>query len=253
MIALVESQRFHCRSLFDEVPIWRAFIESAIEDGYGHIIADDDAHPEAAVLFYSGLVIYAGDSSCSAADTLIRHFEVQPVILGYSMEWNRRIENVLGKGRSEGRRYHLPYANLRPAVPKQILEGSGREPEAIGADDYVELQSALGWEHHLHHYGSRDDFLENGNGFVLKREGRIVSGASSFVVSSEHSECQVTTVELERGKGFARLVSAAYLKSCLEKGLGTPWDAANVASVRLGRSLGFAEVTEYKTYAYLPS
>ena len=251
MISLSGKQRLCCTPLFSAVPIWRAFIESAIEDGHGQIIADDDLNPEAAVLFYGGLVVYAGKYDAAISDDLIRHFDVQPCILGYSKEWNGKIESVLGDKLVTAKRYHLPSSSLRTGSIKQILVDRKRSYEKIGAADYPKLHGTLGWEHQLHHYKTENDFLTNGNGFIIKSDGCIISGASSFAVSSRHSECQVTTTEAEQRKGHARIVAAAYLDRCLRRNLNAPWDAANEASVKLGQSLGFADVLEYDIYRAL--
>ena len=173
---------------------------------------------------------------------------MQPIILGYSREWNRRIEKTLGDKLKRAERYHLPYSGFRSVVIEKILAGKDGDCKEIEAVDFDELQDSLGWEHHLHHYKNRDDFLTHGNGFVIQQDGRIVSGASSFVTSTRHAECQVTTVASERRRGFARRVSAAHLDKCLRRGLKTPWDAANEASVKLAQSLGFTEVMEYDIY-----
>jgi hypothetical protein len=251
MISLCGKQRLRCKPLFSNVPIWRAFIESAFEDGHGQIIADDESNPKAAVLFYGGLLVYAGNYGADSAEDLIRYFDIQPCILGYSSEWNERIENILGDKLVAAKRYHLPYSSLRSGFVERILEDHKTNCEEISLMDCPKLQDALGWEHQLHHYKTENDFLTNGNGFIIKSNGSIISGASSFAVSSKHSECQVTTTEAERRKGYAQIVAAAYLNRCLRKNLNTPWDAANEASVRLGQSLGFTDVTEYNIYGTL--
>lgn len=58
---IVGKDRRNLQDLFADVPIWKAFIHSAIEDGFGIMKADNKTSPTAAVLFYNGLVIYAGN------------------------------------------------------------------------------------------------------------------------------------------------------------------------------------------------
>lgn len=168
MNALTGKKRLLCQPLFDEVPIWRAFIESAIESGYGEIVADSNTNPQVAVLNYGGLIIYVGKHDSPEVDDIIRYYAVQPVILGYSNEWNRKIENILGDRIKPAKRYHLPYTDFRYGHIEEILAESGGRYNEIGIVDYTELQSSLDWEHHLHHYKDRDDFLANGNGFIIE-------------------------------------------------------------------------------------
>ncbi len=68
----------------------------------------------------------------------------------------------------------------------------------------------------------------------------------------EHVECQVTTAPAFRRKGYGALVAATYIERCHATGKAVPWDAANEASVRLARSLGYREVHEYTIYELFP-
>ncbi len=113
-------------------------------------------------------------------------------------------------------------------------------------------ESDLKWEHQIYHYRGESDFLQRACCFVVKCEDTVVSGASSFVDSDRYAECQVTTAPQFRRKGYARAVSAAYIARCNELGKEVPWDAANEASVNLGRSLGYRDVTEYTVLELLP-
>ena len=59
MVEIAKEKRSSCIPLFVSVPIWRAFIESAVEDEIGKIIADDEDSPTVAALFYGGVLIYS--------------------------------------------------------------------------------------------------------------------------------------------------------------------------------------------------
>jgi hypothetical protein len=250
MVELTGKQRDNMAPLFEGVPVWRAFIGSAIENGFGRIVVDDESDPKVAALFYSGLLIYAGDAESLRVGGIMRCFEVQPVILGHSAAWNAKIEKHLGEKIKQTKRYHLPASSLKHRVADDILAHGESGCREVREDDIDRLGPSLGWEHHTHHFRGRDDFLARGNGFVVELNGSIVSGASSFAVSRSFSECQVSTAEGERRKGYARLTSAAYLSSCARQGLETPWDAANEASVALARTLGFTKVIEYPVYEW---
>ena len=98
-------------------------------------------------------------------------------------------------------------------------------------------------------FESREKFLELGRGFVILRDGRIVSGASSYSRYLEGIEIEVDTLEEERRKGLAAAVSASLILSCLDDGLYPSWDAANPASVHLAEKLGYEFSHEYHCYA----
>lgn len=83
---------------------------------------------------------------------------------------------------------------------------------------------------------------------VLLKNGRIVSGASSYTRYKEGIEIEVDTVSEERRKGFATIVSAALILQCLEEGLYPSWDAQNMLSVHLAEKLGYEFDHEYTVY-----
>lgn len=97
-------------------------------------------------------------------------------------------------------------------------------------------------------FGSRDRYLELGRGVVILKDGRIVSGASSYTRYREGIEIEVDTVPEERRKGLACIACASLILRCLEEGLYPSWDAHNMGSVRLAEKLGYEFDHEYAAY-----
>ena len=97
-------------------------------------------------------------------------------------------------------------------------------------------------------FESKEQFLELGRGFVILRDGRIVSGASSYSRYLEGIEIEVDTMKEERQKGLARVCCAALILQCLSEGLYPSWDAHNPISVHLAETLGYEFSHEYPAY-----
>ena len=97
-------------------------------------------------------------------------------------------------------------------------------------------------------FESKEKFLELGRGFVILKEGRIVSGASSYSRYLEGIEIEVDTLKEERQKGLARVCCAALILQCLSEGLYPSWDAHNPISVHLAETLGYEFSHEYPAY-----
>ncbi len=87
-------------------------------------------------------------------------------------------------------------------------------------------------------FGSKEKYLAIGKGMVITKNGRIVSGASSYTRYREGIEIEVDTVEAERRKHLATIACAALILQCLKDGLYPSWDAQNMNSVHLAESLG---------------
>lgn len=97
-------------------------------------------------------------------------------------------------------------------------------------------------------FGSREKYLELGRGMVILKDGKIVSGASSYTRYREGIEIEVDTVEAERRKHLAEAACAALILRCLEEGLYPSWDAQNINSVRLAEKFGYEPDHEYVAY-----
>ncbi len=97
-------------------------------------------------------------------------------------------------------------------------------------------------------FESKETYLKDGRGVVILKDGKIVSGASSYTRYSEGIEIEVDTVEEERRKHLALIVCSALILQCLEEGLYPSWDAHNMGSVRLAKRLGYEFDHEYIAY-----
>ena len=97
-------------------------------------------------------------------------------------------------------------------------------------------------------FGSREKYLELGRGMVILKNGKIVSGASSYTRYREGIEIEVDTIESERRKHLATVACSALILRCLDEGLYPSWDAQNMGSVHLSEKLGYEFDHEYIAY-----
>ena len=97
-------------------------------------------------------------------------------------------------------------------------------------------------------FGSKEKYLELGRGVVVLKDGRIVSGASSYSRYLEGIEIEVDTVTAERRKGLAGISCATLILDCLEDGLYPSWDAQNMESVHLAEKLGYEPSHSYTAF-----
>lgn len=97
-------------------------------------------------------------------------------------------------------------------------------------------------------FESKEKYLELGRGVVVLKDGKIVSGASSYTRYKEGIEIQVDTILSERQKHLATVVCASLILDCLKENLYPSWDAQNMNSVRLAEKLGYKFSHEYIAY-----
>ncbi|TVQ25966.1 MAG: GNAT family N-acetyltransferase [Spirochaetaceae bacterium] len=241
-------ERARTAELFRAVPRWRAFIESALERDIGILSVDDVASPGVAVLFYGGLVVYAGDHTSPASEAAIRLHDVQPLVLAWDPEWTRLFRRVRAGRFAETTRYHGRSEALDPARLRDAMAAHRDSVQPITARTLPGIEKELHWEHHKYHFNDRDHFLADGHGYCLVVDELVASAASSYAISTRYSECQVTTAAAHRRKGYARAVTARYLHDCREHDVLTPWDASNEESARLALSIGYRSVEEYTVF-----
>lgn len=97
-------------------------------------------------------------------------------------------------------------------------------------------------------FADKKQYLELGRGIVILKEGKIVSGASSYTRYNEGIEIEVDTVEEERRNHLATVACSALILRCLKENLYPSWDAQNMNSVRLAEKLGYEFDHEYVAY-----
>ena len=97
-------------------------------------------------------------------------------------------------------------------------------------------------------FGSKEKYLELGRGFVVMKDGKIVSSASSYSRFLKGIDIEIDTAKEERHKGLGSAVASKLILACLDEGLYPAWDAANKLSVRLAEKLGYEYSREYICY-----
>ena len=94
-------------------------------------------------------------------------------------------------------------------------------------------------------YKDFDNYKNNGIGYVIMHENKIVCGASSYSSYKGGIEIEIDTREDFRKRGLAYICGAKLILECLKRNIFPSWDAHNTASARLAEKLGY-----YFDYAY---
>ena len=125
---------------------------------------------------------------------------------------------------------------------------AGYELRRIDGELYDQCLEMPATEDFVSAFGSKERYLRLGRGMVILKDGRIVSGASSYTRYRGGIEIEVDTVASERRRHLATVACAALILDCLEEGLYPSWDAHNMNSVRLAQKLGYELDHEYTAY-----
>jgi len=94
---------------------------------------------------------------------------------------------------------------------------------------------------------SESDFLKNGFGKVLIYDNLPVSVCYTSCVVDNIAEIDIATLPEWQGKGFAKIVTEAFIETSIDKGIEPNWDCfeENIPSLKTAQSLGFVKLQEY--------
>ena len=227
---------------------WQAtLILSCLQQVMGKIYVTDVSEPRAAFAFVGCFGFYAGEPERELVEQKPEGFAI---LTPQNSAWAALIEDCFPDARKVTRYAIKKDTRFEPAALQRERD---RLPEG-----YVlkEIDGVL-YEKCLTESFSRDfvssflnkeQFLSLGRGVVILKNGRIVSGASSYSRYREGIELEVDTVEEERRKHLATAACAALILRCLKEGLYPSWDAQNRISVRLAEKLGYEFSHEYTAY-----
>ena len=87
-------------------------------------------------------------------------------------------------------------------------------------------------------------------GFCLLQGDEVISICGSLIAGNGIRDISVATAEEFRERGFATLVTAAFINSCTAKGVVPVWHCSpeNFASNALARKLGFEEKGDFQAF-----
>lgn len=222
-------------------------IYSCIQKVMGKVYVTDTENPESALAFVGCFGFFAGRPDRELVDYKPQGF----VILTPQNEaWASLIEDVY----PDARRF------IRYAIKKDtsfdadaLKDNISRLPEGYEIKDidpeiYDKCLEDPMTVDFVSAFESKEKYLELGRGVVILKDGKIVSGASSYTRYKEGIEIEVETAESERRKHLATVACSALILRCLKEGLYPSWDASNMESVHLAEKLGYEFDHEYAAY-----
>ena len=222
-------------------------IRSCLQRVMGKIFVTDLEKPQSALAFVGCFAFYAGVPD----KELVMYKPAGFVIMTPQSEaWAFLIEECRPSARKTVRYAIRKDTQFDRIALKKMAETipEGYTLRKIDAELYDQCLSDPLTCDFVSCFESKEHYLELGRGMVLLKNGRIVSGASSYTRYKEGIEIEVDTAPEERRKGLATIVSAALILQCLEEGLYPSWDAQNILSVHLAEKLGYAFDHEYTVY-----
>ncbi len=226
-------------------------IYSCLQDVMGKVYVTDKEDPRSAFAFVGCFAFYAGEPDRELLEGKPEGFVI---MVPQDEEWAKLLEECYPSAKRMTR-----YAFRKDNVfDTEILERevsrlpSAYELRQIDSEKYDMCLEDPVTRDFVSAFESKEKYLELGRGMVILKDGKIVSGASSYTRYKEGIEIEVETLEGERRKHLATAACAALILRCLGEGLYPSWDAQNMDSVRFAGKLGYVFDHEYIAYEVSP-
>lgn len=220
---------------------------SCLEGVMGKVYVTNPMHPTAAMTSLGCFCFYAGDPERELV-------ERKPAGTVLMVPQNERWESLIETCFPYARRVERYAIKKNTVFDKEALRKNiealpaGYELARIDSARYDMCMENPVTADFVSAFESKERYLKEGRGFVVLKDGEIVSGASSYSVYDGGIEIEVDTVEGERRRHLATVACSALILSCLEEGLYPSWDAQNMASVHLAETLGYEFSHAYVAY-----
>lgn len=224
-----------------------SLIWSCLQKVMGKVYVTDLEKPKSAFAFVGVFAFYAGEPD----EELLKNKPAGFVIMTPQNEaWAKLIESVYPDAKKVTRYAIKKNTGFDTGALKKNLEllPEGYELKNIDEKIYDLCMENPVTADFVSVFGGKENYLKDGRGVVILKNGKIVSGASSYTRYKEGIEIEVDTAEPERRKNLALISCSALILRCLEEGLYPSWDAHNQISVHLAEKLGYEFDHEYHAY-----
>lgn len=235
-------------SLFED---WEeALIWSCLQGYMGTIIIDDESDPKSAIINNADFSFCAGIPNENLLKSIsICNFKL---IVPINEDWQTLIECVFAERAKKILRYAIkkePDVFDQEKLKSYVASLDSDYEIRLFDSEIFKLAQNASWSADL--CSQFKDYQEYQNcaiGVAVLHYGRLVAGASPYVVYRNGIEIEIDTKPEYRGKGLATVCGAKLILECLSNNVYPSWDAHDLRSVHLAEKLGYHLSHPYVTY-----
>ena len=254
MIELQPNQLQVADTLYRNYPYLHGYVASALSGEMGTVAVDDLECPTVGHITLAWANILAGDATTPAAEALLKEILPNTILIpenarwvdAFYGRWGHRLEKwrritcergvwSIDKLRGFERQLPADYSIRQVSCPEEV---KGLIQMGDGLIDFP-------------NYPTPEDFLNRGIGFIIERNGEIVSGCTAYAVGGGKFDISVTTRQEHQRRGLAQAVAARMILYCLQEGIEPCWDAPSEAGGNLGKKLGYTYARPYTAFRVL--
>ncbi|MEH7121874.1 GNAT family N-acetyltransferase [Bacillus sp. JJ1773] len=165
-----------------------------------------------------------------------------------SKQWDYTIKNQLKDEIKQLSRFSFTYENDKKLDDNNLLS-CDYSIEKINTEN-IKKSLEFNEEYYNKYWGSISNFIENGFGFCILHNRKVVSECTSIFSSQQFAEVDIATHKDYRGQGLASIIANAFTEHCLKNRIVPRWDCdvSNTSSIHLAEKLGFVNPVEYSIF-----
>ncbi|SES66683.1 GNAT acetyltransferase [Oceanobacillus limi] len=218
----------------------------------GMIYVDDINRPTTILVSTENQVLFiAGNEWNGAFNKQLMEFlylNQRFTLFSATKEWDHVFHDYLNDQVTPMMRYKFSfhpkkYPQQKKELPQNFLIKEINE-------ETIELTSHFNQKYYNQYWGSVANFLNDGFGYCMLDNGRIISECTSIFRSTSIAEIDIVTEKEYTGNGLAYVLGLYFINKCIEEGLTPSWDcdANNIPSMKLAKKLGFDHAKEYSIF-----
>ena len=254
MIELQPDQLHVAGTLYHNYPYLHGYVASALNGEMGTVAVDDVKRPTVGRITLAWANILAGDATTPAAEALLSEILPNTILIPENSKWVGAFYGKWGHRLEKWRRITCRGGSWSIEKLKDFERQlpSCHSIEQVSCPEEVKglIQMGDGLID-FPNYPTPEDFLSRGVGFLVKRNGEIVSGCTSYAVGGGKFDISVRTRQECQRRGLAQAVAARMISFCMQEGIEPCWDAPSEAGGNLGKKLGYTYAKPYTAFRVL--
>lgn len=242
------------RTIFEEFEHFSNYINFAFEFTSYEIWVDEKDNPTLACCYTAPAYFLWGDPENRGISPLFELFSDDCWIVPANEKWDQPLKSYFGDKLTTHQRtsFHSTTLDLAQLNGMKRKLPAGIQIEPININHINDLNGML-YQDLLQRFFSQVDFLQQGAGFCLMEDEKIIGfAAANYPIRNKILEVYIrvdyNNNPIHRQKGFGTQLAVSLLEYCLENGLNPQWDAANDISVNLALRLGYTLHHHWKMY-----
>lgn len=226
----------------------KTMIRSFLQGHMGRMLTSGGDTPRSAIIDIGDFCFLAGEPDAE----LLGGLKGFKLLASKDDTWAALIEDFFGKRAKKIFRYaikHEPDVFDRSILTSYVKALDANYELRMFDKEIFELARANAWSADLcSQFRDFNDYQRRAIGAAVLHEGKLVAGASPYVVYDNGIEIEIDTKPEFRRRGLATVCGAKLILECLDRGIYPSWDAHDLRSLALAEKLGYHLSHSYVTY-----